>query len=230
MIRKSITLCLAITAVAALSAMAATAANAGTLHIGSSPAVVTGHSEKLVLILFPEGFSVVCDTDTLEATVQQPQATQTIHELTLTETHQLCKLFGISATVQMNGCKRTLTGSGQPANTAVFDIVGCTSGKQIQIKTAVCTVDIPEQNGLSHLVASNIGANEVNLQAKVSGTTAVQTGAACPGGNNKHTATASSSGSWILKAFQDAGTDQVTKHGHQYVEHTCGVQIHLIST
>jgi hypothetical protein len=195
---------------------------AGSVQVEASPAVLIAHSEMsqqhIVSIPNPPGspFNAICDTAASEGTSTGTD----LQEITLTPTLSSCKLAGTAATVQMNGCKYTLTGANEPENTFTLDIVGCTAGKQIQIKTALCTVDIPEQAGLSHVVASNAGSQEteVTLSTTVSEMTAVQTGAVCPGGNLAHTASATISASTVVEAVEDGGTQQVTKHGHQYEE------------
>jgi hypothetical protein len=150
---------LALVAATAISGFAASASMAGTLHVGANPAVITGHSDPKEggglqphLLSLDGGISVSCATVTVEGTVQQTGVqTQTIQEGTITPTYQQCTVMGQLATVQMNGCKYTITGAGQAANTALVDIAGCTAGKQITIAVMGCTVSIPEQNGLSHV-------------------------------------------------------------------------------
>jgi hypothetical protein len=219
---------LAMLTAAAFGTLAVSTANA-TIKIGGvQVSVIIGNGEAsqqhtLTIPGNPSPFNAVCDSASIEGTVQG----QVLEDVTLTPTYSSCKLAGTAATVQMNGCKYTLTGEGQPAQTALGDIVGCTSGKQIQVKTALCTVDIPAQNSLSHMVGSNIGGNEITTSLTMGGVTAVQTGAACPGGNNAHTSAASLAGNTTAKAFQDSGSTQVTKHSHQYSEVNAGSQVSL---
>jgi hypothetical protein len=227
MIGKIKALGLAFVAVTAMTAVAASAAQASSLDLGSTPAVLTGHSDPaaqgfqqhILQIPGKEGsapFNSICDTASLEGSVAGPSP---VTEGTVTATYSACKLAGTAATVQMNGCKYTLTGAAQPATTFLVDVVGCTTGKQIQIKTALCTVDIPVQNGLSHLVATNNQTNKhITAAATVTGITAVQTGAACPGGNGFHTNAASFTGNTTVTGFVDKGTEQVTEHGHQFAK------------
>jgi hypothetical protein len=240
MIRKLKTLGLALVAIGAIGAVIASAASAGTLHLGANPSVITAHSEKsqVHIATIPGGggsFNIPCETATFEGTAFQggPQ-TQTLHIALVTPTFSSCKIGGTAATVQMNGCKYTATGTEQPANTFQIDIVGCTSGKQVQVKTALCTVDMPMQNNLSHIVAQNIGgvSKEITLEATVAGVTEVQTGAACPHGNNAHTNNASIQGSTIAEAFGDKEENHtVTQHGHQFIEHTHqDVTVELVTT
>jgi hypothetical protein len=143
-------------------------------------------------------------------------------------------LFGQAAHVKVNGCKFTLTGAGQGERTFILDIVGCTDGKQIEFKSATCTFDIGEQNGLTHLLAfpgpESGGIKDVRLGATVSGITTTQTGKGCPEGDGVVSNKVSFVGDTILKAFQDNGMTQVTKKTHQYNEHICGTQVSLVAT
>jgi hypothetical protein len=236
MISKIKALGLAFVAITAMSAIAASAAQAGQLDVGIQPAVITGHSEPgqehvlTVTKSTPENkgekFNSFCPTASLEATTQGLK----IDELTATATYgpnaagAKCQLFGQPATVQMHGCKYTLTGTQttagvlHPANTATVDIVGCTAGKQITIQSAFCQVVIPEQNHLSHVVGKNElteGVKSVTLEATVAGITHTQFGA-CPDGNNHHSNNASFAGNTWVKAYKDEGVKQVTEHGHQF--------------
>jgi hypothetical protein len=231
---------LALIAFATTSALQVSAAHAGSLDVGASPAVITGHSETnqshTVTLTATNGQKVnaVCNTASAEGTTQG----QNLTEATITPTFGQsetaptgCTLGGQISQVRMNGCKFTLTGEGSPSSTALVDVVGCTSGMQIQNKSALCTLDIPEQNGLAHVVATNLaGGKEVTFNSTIAGIKVTQTGAACPDGNNHVSTNASITGNTIIKAFKDSGTKQVTKHGHQYVEHLCGEQVTILTT
>jgi hypothetical protein len=231
MIHKIKALGLAFVAITALSAVAASAAQAGTLDVGIQPAVITGHSEPAQEHVFTvtkstpenkgEKFNVVIPTVSFEATTQGLK----IDELTATATYGPgIKLFGQPATVRMNGCKYTLTGSQttagveHAANTFTIDIVGCTAGKQITFQSEFCQLVIPEQNHLSHVVGKNElteGVKSVTLQATLTGMTHTQFGA-CPDGNNHHSNNLSYTGNTWVKAYKDEGSTQVTEHGHQF--------------
>ena len=228
MMRKVKLLGVALAAVTALNVSAASLTHAAEFDFGASPGVVTGLNEAgqqhILQIPNPPGasFNAMCGEASLEGGTFGKFAS----DITVTPTYSSCKLAGTFAIWQMNGCKYTLTGSGHFARTFTVDIVGCTSGKQIQIKTALCTVDIPEQNGLSHLVGTNLpGALEITLEATVTGITSVQTGAACPGGNNKHSTSGSFSGNTIVGSFIDEKQGiqlGIEKHGHEYFEEIPG--------
>lgn len=221
------------TALAALSLLSASAAQAGSFDIGAQPAVIKGESETgqehtLSVNKTAGGTAVAkCKAASFEGT----SVGQGINEATITPTYgPNCTAFGLTSQVLLNGCKFTITGSGHAANTTTIDIVGCTAGKQIETKTAICTFHIPEQNSLSHVVGSNIGGNEVTLSATLSTIKFQQTGAGCPDGNNHTSTQATISGNTIMKAFKHGGTQQVTKHSHQYAEGIAGEQVSLSST
>jgi len=226
---------LAFVVIAAITATAASAVQASSLDIGSNPAVFTSTNESGQTFTYTlaktnggGNFNAICTSSTFVGTTQG----QTIQDATVTPTFSGCTLFGQASTVLFNGCKFTLTGEGQAANTLQTDINGCTLGKSIQIKSALCTLDIPEQIGLSHLVGINVGgaSKEVTLSATVSKVTVTQTGAACPDGNNHHSNNISFTFNWIVKAFKEKENRQITTHGHQYIESICGEQVTLVST
>jgi len=230
-------------ATAALAVLGVSTAHAGKLDVGSQPAVLRGHSDTNLFGEFQEHilsingtsgqqFLVKCKTASFEGTTQG----SSLEEATVTPTYgtgkgeasesQGCTLAGIKAQVLMNGCKYTITGSGQAANTANVDIAGCTFGKRIEVKTVACQMYIGAQNGLSHIVGTNLNAQEVTLQATVQ-TILVeeQVGSACPGG-----VFATFSGNTVVKSFKDSGTQLAFKHQHQYFEVISGEQVSIQST
>jgi len=217
---------LAVVAIAAMSVFAMPAAQAAKLDIGATPASIFAHSEVNQVhawtLTSTSGTKFVtrCPTASFEGTTQG----QSIEEATVTPTYSgntqvtNCTHFGVAAQTLMNGCKYTFTGSGQPSVTLRVDIVGCTSGKSIEKKTAVCTIDIPEQNGLSHIVGTKLSSQEATLAMTISNITMRQTGAACPDGNNHLAFNGTFEGNTILTARVDVGGTVVTKHSHQYQE------------
>jgi hypothetical protein len=232
-----------------ISGAVAVPAQAGSLDIGANPAILVGHNEVgkgiALSLTFTKtdaqlGFAL-CTTASYEGTVQQlpQQPTQNAAEATITPTYgktqtglNECVVGNLGeAQIKMNGCKYTLTGTGQAANTFQVDIAGCTAGKQIEIKATGCTLHIGEHSGLSHVVAANVaGGQEITLQVKMSPIKILQTGAACPDGNNHQSTDGLLQGNILVKAFKDAGNTTVTKHGHQYQEGVRGEQVSLTST
>jgi hypothetical protein len=224
--------------VAALCMIASSTAAAGTLDIGADPAVLNGVSEGeqrlTVKKQTPEAggeFSALCQSAAFEGTVEQDgSGSQQTEEATITptfgnseSTSNGCQLFGQQAQVRLNGCKYTLTGAGQPANTFLVDIVGCTAGKQITFQAASCQLAIPEQNGLSHVVTKTLGGSpaKATFESTLSGITHSQAGGACPDGSH-HGTNVSLSGSAVVEARENGESKQATVKGHQYQRHTVG--------
>jgi hypothetical protein len=232
MIGKIKVLGLSFVVLIAVSAMGAAGAQATRAHLQQSPAVVTGYIEaqQQHILTIPgkepgEFFNGVCDGSTVEATF----TTLTPQEATATPQYNgSCKLAGTMALVTVNGCHFRLFSAGTPASTqtANADIV-CPTGKPIQIKTALCTVDIPAQTNKAHVTFVNQFNNYVTASSKVSGITTVQTGAACLGGNNAHSNAASFSGNTTLTAFAHSGDASKAKDpvdGHEYTRYNHGQQ------
>ncbi len=245
MIGKIKVLSLSLLAFAAVGAMAASAAQAGSLDIGAQPSVITAEDTATHVFKTEDtggGITeVTCPVARFEGTVQ---GQTDVTEGTVTATYSgnataQCK-FAIffNAQVVMNGCKYTITGQSNGQNlaeTAWVDVVGCTAGKHIEVRVAggLCTITIDEQNTLSHIKLENAAGSkpaDIKANATVSGIETTQDGSSCPDGDNEHRVNSTFEGTTTVRAFQDLGTDQVTKHQHQYTEHTCGSQVSLTAT
>ncbi len=224
---------LLIVAITILSALAAPAAQASSLDAGAQPGVLIGSNEGNVALSVTSTsgnpFNTTCKSASLEATTQG----QAIQELTVTPTYSECTLAGLAAQILMNGCKYTLTGSGQAANTVTTDIVGCTAGKAIEIKSALCTFQIGEQAGVPHDVFTNVGIliPHVILHFTKSKVKVKQVGVACPDGPAHESTNASMTGTWTIKLFQlIEDFIIVQRHGHQYGESKAGSQVSIQTT
>jgi hypothetical protein len=233
MIRNIKALSLALLAMAAIGALAASAAQAaaGEVHITTQndKAVITGHGENEVLSI--GGTEIQCNTATFEGTVSQAtHGTQlTATEIEVTPTYQECQGFGgINVTVQAHGCKYTIVGTAQL--TAQGGVTGCTAGKSITIKSSVCTITIGNQTqDFTHVTFTNDAkgaTTEHHLQDHVTvhGFQYTRDGFFCPQGE------ASYEGTTTIKAYEDLGTKQVTKHEHQYDEVIEGAEIGIFGT
>jgi hypothetical protein len=209
---------LALIALAATSVCAASA-QAFQMHVTSSTSAVIIGQQATQFQLSIDAGVVKCNQATFEGTVEAQGGQQiTNQHSTLTPTLAGCNLFGIAAQVSPNGCKFTLTG--QVAQTAVVDITGCTSGKQIQTITATCSVTVPEQHGVGHVVFSNTNnaPHDVVANVTLTGVT-YQTHGNCPNTASDHTSQTSNgatTGQATIVTRKDAGAQQVTLHGHQY--------------
>ncbi len=152
--RKLITLSLAAMAIAIVSVVSASAASAAPLfHAESEPVTFKGTSSDNTFVT--DAGEVACETSSFSGV----NTAKTSTTATLTPVYSGCKAFGfIGATVEPNGCSyvfHLVEGSSPP--TATVDIE-CPSGKEITITAATCTVHVPPQTGLSHVVFTNEGA------------------------------------------------------------------------
>lgn len=249
MIRNIKALGLAIVAVAAMSMVAASAVQASELHVTTAEnnAVITGQQTGInrFQITPPEGASVECEEATFEGTVSRAGAGQqiTTKDTQVTATYAKCTAFGIGSQVLMNGCKYTITGEHTPAGqqtpvtanpangkTAYVDITGCTSGKQVEVKAPGCTIKVPEQNTLSHLVFSNTGSGntqDVDVEITVTGITYQVSGLLCGHTTNVTTHDGVYTGNATFRAYKDTAPQQVTLHGHQYSKLGDDLQVQL---
>src|ERR1051325_4825665 len=129
----------------------------------------------------------------------------------------------------MNGCQYTLEGTAEL--TAQAKVVGCTTGKQIEVVAAggLCTITIGEQAALKHVVFTNDPESEntrrhLQDHSTISGITYTRDGAFCPQGE------ASYSGTTTIKAYKDLGNQLVTRTGHQSNKHNCGEEVGVLGT
>ncbi len=196
----------------------------GEFTIGTAPAAITAEqkSQEVIAVHTISGIpiSLKCSVATFEGT----SSTTSGKDLTLTPTYSGCTFGGLAATVKMNGCKYTFTGSA--AQTATVDVTGCTTGKTITITKGNCTIAIGEQSSLSHVIFISEGTGstmDLLAQETVSGIKSTQTGSECPApGSTQSDGTYS--GTTTFRAFSDTGSRSVTKHEHTYSEVICGTQ------
>jgi hypothetical protein len=239
MMRNIKMLGLAVLAISAMGIVGASAAQAGVgeLHVETGPnADITGEqTEQHVFLLTEFGVETRCTQALFEGTISGAVAGQTTAtEATLTPQYTGCtSFFGSSATVNMNGCKYTITG-GKSELTAEVDITGCTSGKGIEIVTSLCTVKVPVQTGLSHIVFANVAGppKDVNAQVTVQGITyEFSAGSFCPGAKGVLHHDGDYTGKATFKGFVDQGKTTLTTHnGHQFNKLVCGAQVGLFAT
>jgi hypothetical protein len=217
-------LCAVLCALGAITACSALAA-AGEFTIGASPAVITGEQKTQNIFAVTNTAGSLVQVKASVATFEGTSSTASGTDLTVTATYSGVTLGGLAATVRMNGCKFTFTGTA--TLTALVDIVGCTASKTITITKGNCVISIPEQSGLSHVTFTSEGsASEMDALASVTitGIHNTQTGSECPapGLTSAH---GSYSGTITVRAFSDTGSRSVTKHEHTYVEAICGTQV-----
>lgn len=228
---------LAFTAIAAMSMIVAGGAQATQLHAtGQGESVIHGQQFGEHIFTTNAG-TVKCTQATFEGTT--PLSTSA-HELSVTGTYLGCQGFGQAATIDMNGCKYVLTstdtaGKTYGGGTVTVDITGCTSGKSIEITTGICRMTVPQQHHISHLIFDNVpqGQTPEDVTATItgSGIKYQADGPLCP---SMPTGQQLTNGTYVghgtFQAWSIESTAQVTKHGHQYNEHTRGAERGLYIT
>jgi hypothetical protein len=218
---------IAIIAIVALPLLTTSGAIASELHLASSGNVsIFGEQtaqDQQSKFQFGASGVVQCTEALLEGTqTGSGSGTQTTtSELTLTPTYTGCTAFGLAASIDMNGCKYTVTGSGQPALSALVDIVGCTTGKSIEITSPAtgCTRTILAINGLAHVVFSNVAGSPSHMTIQLTlGSVQYEThGCSIFGGTDTvKTNDSTIGGQTTVRGREDVGTEQKTHNGHQY--------------
>lgn len=247
MTRKIKGLGLAFVAIAAMSMVAAAGAQATQLH-ATTPNTASIFAERTAQDTINRfttvSGTVQCTTSTFEGTAEQASSQQvTTDDLTVTPTYSGCTAFGLAAQVVMNGCQYRLTGTDNtaagatfPNKTAEVDVV-CTAGKQIEIKAVGgCTVTVPSQNHLEHVVFQNnpaaLPVHDVTIHATAAGIKYEPHGI-CP--NNPAQTVLRQDGNYHGTltgiARKDENGTLTTKDGHQWLKLSQqGVQVGLIAT
>ena len=164
-------------AIAAISAVSATAAQAANFHCSVEPCRFrarqdgTGKTAHQVFIVEntanppTESVSFTCE----EITGEGSNATKTSEKLTLENINynkEKCTVNGSAGVeVVMNGCKYEFSAAG------TVKIVGCATGKKIEVKISGCVFTIGEQGPLSKITYHNIGTGatrEATVEVNVS--------------------------------------------------------------
>jgi hypothetical protein len=246
MTRKIKGLGLAFVAIAAMSMAVASAVQATELH-ATDPGPVSIFGEKTAQhqqhVFTTDAGSVKCNVSKFEGTVPASGGQQTTaQELTLTGTYTNCTAFGLAATIDMNGCKYTITnklGAHTTAQTAYVDITGCTAGKVIEITpTGIpCVVTVPEQHNLSHIVFDNnpepaTTPHDLTATITVTGITYEGHNGCFSLPNTQLTHNGQYIGQATFKATKDPGKEPKIKlHGHEYEPlKQNGAQVGLLAT
>jgi hypothetical protein len=207
-------------------------------------AVGTGEQaagSQSVFTLTAAGVYTTCTEGAAEGTVQGTGEKQiTATEGTLTARFTGCKLLGASATIDMNGCKYTLTQAknekGEPLEkTANIDLTGCTEAKKYILVTASfgCIVKVPEQNGLSHVTFTNEGSGQTEHvldHSTVQRITYEFSGVFCPEKPGVLHHDADYEGTTTIKAFKDFGSVEKEHNGHKYLQILGGEQVGIFAT
>jgi hypothetical protein len=204
--------------IAAMSMATATAVPASELHAATGPNASIFGNQTTQLTFTTDSGTVKCTQALFEGTVaSQTAGTTTTQELTVTPQYTGCTAFGLAATVDMNGCEFTTTGAGQPALTAVEDIVcNKTVGKVIEMTAAAgCTVTVgPQAVGGHKTFQAALGKVVVSVtlsEIKYEGH------GACPSlPATTPTTGGTSTGAAEFVARADTGASQATHNGHTF--------------
>jgi hypothetical protein len=238
MTRKFKALGFAFVAVAAVSVAAAASVQAFEMHVThQGSAVITAEQSEQFVVTTSAG-SVKCSTFTLEGEVSGAGSQITSQHSTLTPTYSGCQAFGLAATVQLNGCKYTITNKlvqHTTARTAYIDIAGCTAGLPIQVNAGFgsCILTAPQQQNISHIVFENNSSpiEDVNANVTLTGFIYQYHGPLCPGAATEQRADGTITGRATVRTFKGTQLEQLPQHGHQFqrLKHS-SVQVGVIAT
>jgi hypothetical protein len=240
MTRKFKALGFVFVAVAAISA-ASGSAQASELHVThQGSAVIT--AEQLASpgqhVLTTNSGTAVCSSATFEGSVASAGTQITAQEIQMTATYSVgCQAFGLAATVQMNGCKYTITnkvGQSTTAKTATVDITGCSSPAKLNSGFSSCIVTVGNQASLGgHLVLQNNNSPSEDVTAKIT-VTGIQYqnhGPLCVGAATEQRSDGTYNGEATVRAFRGTQTEEITQHEIQFkrLKHD-SFQVGLVAT
>jgi hypothetical protein len=226
----------AILMAAALLSSSVDAEGGNEVHIGATPAVITGISTFGTSEVFTfqdsedKPFTVTCNLASLEGKTTTATATQ----VTLTPKYYECKYGESTVTIKMNGCRYRWDWSAKL--TADWNIVSCPTTKLMEIVLGPkCVISFPAQGTTPHIVFQNVGT-PIRLEA-VSTITKIAyqyLGTGCPGADKEDKNDGELSGTTAVRAFQlkDEELLQDPVSGHQYTAyiHDGKQQVELKST
>jgi hypothetical protein len=158
---RTLKVAMALMAVSAMSLVGVAAAQATTsgLDVGVAPAILTGEqvTQNKLAVTSSTGTTlttVKCSVAKLDATTTEKE----VHEATLTPTYSTCEVGGLTATVNPNSCKYTLTDT-LTALTANADVTECGTGK-IEITQGTCVLTIGNTStALEDITFSNVAGS-----------------------------------------------------------------------
>lgn len=227
----------AILAAAAILSSSVDAEGGNEVHIGATPAVITGISTfgTSEVFTFQDSedklFTVTCNLASLEGKTTTATATQ----VTLTPKYYECKTGESTVTIKMNGCRYRWDWSAKL--TADWRIVSCATGQKLMeiVLNTKCVISFPVQGTTPHIVFQNVGT-PIRLEA-VSTITKIAyqyLGTLCPGADKEDRNDGELSGTTAVRAFQlkDEELLQDPVSGHQYTAyiHDGKQQVELKST
>jgi hypothetical protein len=185
-----------------VSVVLSSTSQAAEFHTDSNPAIVTGEQVGQNVFTIKNGVTSKCATATFKGTRAESSTT-----LALEAAYVSCKLSGLAADINMNGCTYVyhLVKESSPP-TALTD-VSCPAGKKIEISGTVtnCVVKVGPQTSLQHAIFSSTGTEtslkDLDATLEIAGIAYEEVGSECvdPGAQTGGTYT----GTITLKAFKD---------------------------
>ena len=163
---------LVLVAALAMSAVAAASASAEAFdfYAEETPVTLKGAQHSGEDVFTTTVGTVKCNEATYTGSQGEPEASA----LEVAPTYSGCTAFGLSATLDMNGCKYRFTAgtfeSGKPKGT--LDII-CPEGKEIAVTasflgTLKCTIHIPPQSNLGMITFTNVEGTAPEVTVAVS--------------------------------------------------------------
>jgi hypothetical protein len=173
---------------------------ASALHVGASPAWITGAQVTQLKWTLGGSTTIKWTTADLRGTTEG----STISQVDFTPILEGTTLGGLEATSDQNGCKFRVT-STATALTWTFDIVGCTNpGHYLAITQASCEIRIGEQGPLSSITASNGGSPIADVLTTLNVTGITYTGlSGCPAPLVGTFSNGGLTGTTTLRAYRD---------------------------
>ena len=198
---------------------------------GSYPVTLTGQQASKAPLTFGlpshpvEGApaKVSCTGATVAGSLAAPSSS-----LEVVPSFSGCTAFGLPATITSNGCAFGLNAAEAESWSSVNGslAVKCPAGKEIEIKTATCTVNIGAKTGLQSIRLDQTGTSPRKLEAVLNATglkyTVVKDGIGCPlskvGSSEDGTLTGATSvyDEWTIWDLQLTGEAAEVAHGPRF--------------
>ena len=152
---------IAMAAIFAMSAVAASMATAEELTLESSPSALAGSqiAEFNNILNVAGSGAIKCKT----ANYSAASVSSGVTTVSVTPTYSGCEALGFAGSeIHMNGCTYLLHLASGENTTVTADIV-CPAGAEITVTaisvgTTKCTIHIPPQTNLPHIIVTNIGS------------------------------------------------------------------------
>jgi hypothetical protein len=168
-------------AVAITALLGAASASASQFRAETYPATISGAQVTIQKMTTGVGGTAKCSTATVSGSLSAASGA-----LTLTPVYAGCKVYGVSATVNVNSCGYTLHSTNEaPPFVGTVDIACTKSGDAIEINPTglECQLKLPAQTGLAKVEYENTGFNKaraIQVTYNVTSLRYTETGVGCP--------------------------------------------------